>query len=137
MQACPRCQTENHDDDRSCTKCGAPLDRTTFGRRVTPPGQDAAAGGSRVLSSSSTRFCPSCGQATPANTQFCSACGGALGDRTVGGVEYASFWRRRTAVIIKPILPSLRPANFSHCQILFRMRRSPRRRYAARWRAEF
>ena len=100
MQACPRCQTENRDDARSCTKCGASLGRTNFGRRVTPPGQTVAAGGSGVPSSSSTRTCPSCGQATPATTQFCSACGRALGGRAPGGVEYAGFGRRLSGYLI-------------------------------------
>ena len=100
MQACPRCQTENRDDARSCTKCGASLGRTNFGRRVTPPGQNVAAGGSGVPSSSSTRTCPSCGQATPATTQFCSACGSALSSRALGGVEYASFGRRLGGYLI-------------------------------------
>ncbi len=104
MQACPRCQTENHDDARSCTNCGASLGRTTFGRAVTPPGQDAAAGGGEFSSSSSTRTCPSCGQATPATTQFCSACGRALGGRALGGVEYASFGRRLGGYIIDTII---------------------------------
>ena len=98
MQACPRCQTENRDDARSCTNCGAPLDRTTFGRAVTPPGQDVAAGGSEFPSS--MRICPSCGQASPATTQFCSACGKAFDGGTLAGVEYASFGRRLGGYLI-------------------------------------
>ncbi len=113
MQACPRCQTENRDDSRVCTKCGAPLERTTFGRRVTLPGQDAAAGGGGSPSSSSTRTCPSCGQATPGTVKFCSACGSALGDvaRSFGrvdgafrDVEYAGFWRRLGGYILDTII---------------------------------
>ena len=102
MQACPRCQTENGDDARSCTNCGAPLERTTFGRAVTPPGQDVAAGGSE--SPSSTRTCPSCGQATPATVKFCSACGKAFDGRTLAGVEYASFGRRLGGYLIDTII---------------------------------
>ena len=98
MQACPRCQTENRDDARICTKCDASLERTTFGRAVTPPGQDIAAGGSE--SPSSMRTCPSCGQAAPATTQFCSACGKAFDARVLAGVEYASFGRRLAGYLI-------------------------------------
>ncbi len=104
MQACPRCQTENRDDARICTKCGASLERTTFGRRVTLPGQDAAAGGDESPSSLSTLTCPSCGTASPATTQFCSACGRALGGRALGGVEYAGFGRRLGGYIIDTII---------------------------------
>ncbi len=106
MQACSRCQTENRDDARSCTKCGAPLDRTIFGRRVTLPGQDAAAGGGEFSSSPSTRTCPSCGHPTPATTQFCSACGSALDDveRPIASVEYASFGRRLSGYLIDTII---------------------------------
>ncbi|MCH8065958.1 MAG: RDD family protein [Chloroflexi bacterium] len=98
MQACPRCQTENRDDARICTKCDASLERTTFGRAVTVPGQGAAAGGSE--SPSSMRTCPSCGQAAPATTQFCSACGKAFDGRVLAGVEYASFGRRLAGYLI-------------------------------------
>lgn len=79
MQPCPSCQTENRDESRVCTTCGASLERTAFGRAVIVPGQDPAAGGGEVPSSSSTRTCPSCGTPSPATTQFCSACGTALG----------------------------------------------------------
>ena len=100
MQDCPRCQTENRDDARICTKCGGPLERTTFGRAVTPPGQDVAAGESGVPSSSSTLTCPACGTPSPATTQFCSACGSAFGGRAASGVEYASFGRRLGGYLI-------------------------------------
>ena len=111
MQSCPRCQTENRDDARVCTKCDASLERTTFGRAVTVPGQAAAAGGGEFSSSSSTRTCPSCGEATPASVNFCSACGEALGDvgsalggRALASVEYAGFGRRLGGYIIDAVI---------------------------------
>ncbi len=104
MRTCPSCQTENRDDARVCTKCDASLERTMFGRAVTLPGQDAAAGGNEPPST--TRTCPSCGQATPATVKFCSACGSALDDvvSAVAGVEYASFGRRLGGYLIDGII---------------------------------
>lgn len=107
MQTCPRCQTENRDDARICTKCGGPLERTTFGRAVTPPGQDVAAGESGVPSSSSTLTCPACGTPSPATTQFCSACGKAFDGRAPAGVEYASFGRRLGGYLIDFVIIAL------------------------------
>ena len=103
MQHCPQCRSENRDDSRSCTKCGASLDRTTFGRAVTVPGQEAAAG-DEPPPSSSTRTCPSCGAPSPTTTQFCSACGKAFDGRPVVGVEYAGFGRRLGGYLIDVVI---------------------------------
>ena len=114
MLRCPRCQTENEDDARLCRECGAGLTGHGAVGAAPPTGVPSSAGaacpscgrpapadaqfcdncGSRLTTpverpTSTTTTCRSCGRPAPADAEFCPRCG-----KTLGGVEYASFWRR-------------------------------------------